>query len=495
MIALALALAAGASVPFTTYEAEDAASTGAPIGPDRRVGTLAAEASGRRAVMLARAGQDVTFTLTAPADALTLRYAIPDSRDGRGRASRIAVYVAGRRIAEIALTSRYGWFYGRYPFSNDPRDGAAHHFYDHARLRLPAALPAGARLTLRREVTDIDWIAIDLIDAELAPPPKPMPAGAVSVVSFGADPSGIRNALPAFRRAIATARRSSRPVWIPPGRYRLPGHLVVDRVTIAGAGLWYSELRGAGVGLYGRTAPPGSRDVHIRDLAIIGEVNERKDHEQLAAIGGALNDATIEDLWLQHEKVGMWLDGPLTRLRVRRVRILDQVADGVNFHRGVTDSVVEDSFVRSTGDDGLAMWSHGQENAGNAFRRNTVILPMLANGIAIYGGRDITISDNLIADTVTQGGGLHLGSRFDATPFAGTITLSGNTILRGGSWDPNWRSGIGALWFYALDHPIDAHILVTGTHFVDSSHGDVSTVGTLPIRGVTIDGAPLSRAP
>ena len=61
-----------------------------------------------------------------------------------------------------------------------------------------------------------------------------------------------------------------------------------------------------------------------------------------------------------------------------------------------------------------------------------MIAPVLANGITIYGGRDIGVEHNLVADTVTQGGGLHLGTRFAAAPFAGTIRLTGNMVAHGG---------------------------------------------------------------
>jgi hypothetical protein len=140
------------------------------------------------------------------------------------------------------------------------------------------------------------------------------------------------------------------------------------------------------------------------------------------------------------------------------------------------------------------MWSQHEEDAGNAFRRNTVIAPSLANGIAIYGGRDIAISDNLVADTLTQGGGLHLGTRFGATPLAGTINLSGNLVVRGGSMDPNWHIGVGALWFYALDHPITgARIVVHDTRLIDSSYEAVQFHGKA-IEGVTIDGLRIDGA-
>lgn len=102
------------------------------------------------------------------------------------------------------------------------------------------------------------------------------------------------------------------------------------------------------------------------------------------------------------------------------------------------------------------MRSHRNENVGNVFRRNTVISPVPANGIAIYGGRNIAVADNLVADKVTQGGGLRLGSRFDATPLRGATTFARNTVVRGGTMDPNWKFGVGAFWIYALDHPITA---------------------------------------
>jgi hypothetical protein len=76
--------------------------------------------------------------------------------------------------------------------------------------------------------------------------------------------------------------------------------------------------------------------------------------------------------------VGLWFDGPMSNVRVTRNVIVDQIADGRNFHTGVTDSVVRDNFVRDSGDDGLAMWSEKTSNARNTFDRNTVQTPVLA---------------------------------------------------------------------------------------------------------------------
>ena len=74
----------GATVPWLEYEAETASTNGVVIGPDRTFGTLPSEASGRRAVRLESMGQYVEFTSTARANALVVRYVIPDAPAGGG---------------------------------------------------------------------------------------------------------------------------------------------------------------------------------------------------------------------------------------------------------------------------------------------------------------------------------------------------------------------------------------------------------------------------
>jgi hypothetical protein len=469
----------GARLPFQEHEAEDAATNGETIGPDRTFTSLASEASGRRAVLLKAPGRFVEFTLAESANAVTVRYAIPDSPDGTGLDSTLRVSANGVGIGSLATTSRYGWFYGAYPFTNRPADGKPHHFYGEARLHFGRTLAPGTKVRLEPATHDPGiWHVIDLADFERVPDPAPPPPGALSVLDFGADPTGKRDSLHAIRKAIRTARRRGVPVWIPPGTFRTEGHVEVDRVAIVGAGPWHSILRGRGLGIYGRKAPRGSTAVTLRDFALIGDVRERVDRAQLAGIGGAMGGGSvIENLWIQHHKVGLWFDGPMDGIRVRRLRIVDNAADGLNFRRGVSNAVVEDSFVRNSGDDGLASWSHRQANRRIAFRNNTIVAPILANGIAIYGGRDISVTGNVVADSLTQGGGIHVGNRFDAVPASGRIEIADNLIVRAGSFDPNWRFGVGALWFYALDARMDASIEVRDVEIVDSTLEAIQFIG------------------
>jgi hypothetical protein len=112
----------GADVGFVEQEAENAATNGTIIGPGTAAYTLAAEASGRSAVSLTP-GQYVEFTLPAPANAINVRYSIPDAPAGGGITAPLDVTVNGHHRKTMTLTSQYAWLYNEYPFSNDPNAG------------------------------------------------------------------------------------------------------------------------------------------------------------------------------------------------------------------------------------------------------------------------------------------------------------------------------------------------------------------------------------
>ena len=195
-----------------------------------------------------------------------------------------------------------------------------------------------------------------------------------------------------------------------------------------------------------------------------------------------MSNSTIEGLYIHHTKVGMWLDGPMSNLKIRNNIIVDEIADGINFHTGVTDSVVANTFIRNTGDDALAMWSDKIEDANNTFDHNTVQTPVLANGIALYGGTDNTISNNLVADPIREGSGLQVGSRFGAQPFTGSLWITNNTTVRSGPFELNWNIGLGAIWIYALEASIDADIEVVGNSFLDNTYNAIMLVSDFPVK-------------
>jgi hypothetical protein len=520
----ALVAGRGATVAFSEQEAEKATTNGTIIGPSRTAYTLPAEASGRSAVTLTP-GQYVEFTLPSAANAITVRYSIPDAPTGGGITSPLAVSVSGGAKKTMTLTSQYSWLYNQYPFSNDPNAGLLHpdwwitecgcvpaattptptittpfrpnHFYDEQRLLLGKTYQAGDTVRLTVPTKGAATTTIDLLDSELVAAPH-IVKKAANVLEFGADPSGKRDSANAFDKAIAYAKKKNLTVYIPQGTYQVNRHIIVDNVTIEGAGNWYTIITGhevalstptpdgsvhTGVGFYGKDASlGGSTNVHLSGFAIEGDVRDRIDTDQVNGIGGAMSNSTIDGLYIQHTKVGLWFDGPMTNVTITNNVIVDQIADGLNFHTGVSNSVVSNNFIRNSGDDGLAMWAEKTQNVGNTFDHNTVQSPVLANGIAIYGGTDNTVSSNLVADPVREGSGIHVGARFGAEPFTGHLWITNNTTVRAGTYELNWNIGLGAIWFYALDKNIDADIQVVGDNFLDNTYNAIMLVSDFPVK-------------
>ena len=484
----------GASLPYTEVQAENSATNGTVIGPSYTQGQLADEASYRKAVTLKGTGQYVTFTTPVATNSINFRYSIPDSSDGSVYTAPLSLYINGAKQADFTLTNAYSWYYGSYPFTNTPGSGNPHHFFDETHRLLSTTYPAGT--TFKLQVNSEDTAAsytIDFADFEQVGAALTQPAGSVSVTSEGADATGAADSTSAFNAAI-TAAGSGGTVWIPPGTYNIPGHISVNNVTIAGAGMWYSTVTGTAPGFYGNSAPNPSTNVHLQNFAIFGNVQERDDSAQVNGIGGAMSNSTVSNIWIEHMKVGAWMDGPMDSLKFSGMRIRDTTADGINFHGGVTNSTVTNSDIRNTGDDGIATWADSSigADANDTISNNTVELQMLANGIAIYGGHDNTVTGNLVQDTgITQGGGIQVGQRFTSTP-VGTTTISNNTMIRDGDLDPNWQFGVGALWFDGSQGAVTGPINVTNDLIEQSPFEAVQwvegTISGVNLNNVTIAG-------
>jgi hypothetical protein len=482
----------GATLPYVEVQAENSTTNGTVIGPSAVYGTLPAEASYRKAVTLQGSGKYVEFTAPVATNSIVFRYSIPDTSGGSVYTAPLSLYINGTKQDNFTLTNAYSWYYGGYPFTNSPGSNP-HHFYDEVHRLFTASYPAGTKFRLQVDAEDTAAsYTIDFADFETVAAALAQPAGSVSVTSKGADPTGAADATAAFNSAISSAGAGG-TVWIPEGTFKIPGHLVLNNITIKGAGMWRSTVVGDAPGFYGNSAPTGSSGVHLADFAIFGNVQERNDSAQVNGIGGALNNSTVDRVWIEHEKVGAWMDGPFTNLVFTGMRIRNTTADGVNFHGGVTSSKVTNSDLRNLGDDGLATWSDQAIGAdsGDSFDHDTVQYPILANGIAIYGGHDNLVTDNRVIDAgLTQGGGIHVAQRFASTPLGRTDVLR-NTIIRSGSLDPNWNFGVGALWFDARDAAMSGltnvdNILIQQSPFEAVQFVSGSSITNVQINNATI---------
>ncbi|MGW5176001.1 discoidin domain-containing protein [Streptomyces sp. NPDC004082] len=477
------ASAAGADLPFTSVEAESAASTGTRIGPDYTQGTLASEASGRQAVRLA-AGQRVEFTVPRAANAVNVAYSVPDGQSGT-----LDVYVNGTKLAKpLTVTSKYS-----YVDTSWIAGAKTHHFYDNARMLLGRSVAAGDKIAFQAVSTQV---TVDVADFEQVAAAGGRPAGSVSVTDRGADPSGQGDSTQAFRDAISAARGGV--VWIPPGDYRITSSLNgVANVTLQGAGSWHSIVHTSR--FIDQTSSSGG--VRLKDFAVVGEVTERVDSNPDNFVNGSLGpNSSVSGMWIQHLKVGLWLTGNNDNLVVENNRILDTTADGLNLNGNARGVRVRNNFLRNNGDDALAMWSLYAPDTDSSFENNTITQPNLANGIAVYGGTDIAVKNNLVADTNALGSGIAISNQKFLDPFsplAGTITVSGNTLVRTGAMNPNWGHPMGALRVDSYDSAIEANVNITGTTVTDSPYSAFEFVSGggrgLATRNITVDGATVNK--
>ena len=404
------------------------------------------------------AGAYAEFTATAAANALVLRYSLPDAPQGGGVTSSLALCVNGKPVQLLALTSRYTHLYGNYPFTNKPADGKPRNFYDELRVN-GLKIAAGDVVRLEKNVAKEPECIVDLVDLEDVAAPLAAPAESVSVRDFGAKGDGQADDTAALQAAVAATAGKGKTIWVPAGDYKLTGDIVLPSdVTIQGAGMWHTTFIGD-TELYPhadrrvRFKLKGSR-VHLADFAIVGKLNYRNDDEPNdGLVGAGCVDSSISRVWVEHTKVGAWIYNG-TRLRIEGCRFRDLLADGVNLCVSTNNSVIENCTARGAGDDCFAIWpvpaDQGYDGQGlrpghNVIRRCTGALPFLANGAALYGGDSNRVEDCLFTD-LTTGCGVLVSTTFPTSDaarkidnnFSGTTVVRDTELIRCGGYDHSW---------------------------------------------------------
>jgi len=453
-----LLAAAGADMPWVTYEAEAMRTTGTVMGPRYEPNLVESESSGEQCVRLTNSGEFVEFTAKAAANAMVLRYSLPDSAEGGGTATTLALFINGKRVRELPLTSHYSHLYGVYPFSNEPAKGKPRNFYDELRVK-DLAISAGDVIRLQRASADTAYCILDLVDLENVADPLSAPVESLSLVDFGADNHGGADATEALRRCIAAAQGQGKAVWVPAGDYKVTGEILLpSSVTIQGAGMWHTTFVGD-AGLYGQASRrvrfklKGSH-IHLADFAILGRLSYRDDSEPNdGIIGAGCAESTVSRIWLEHTKVGIWIYNGVN-LTIEGCRFRDTIADGVNLCVGTSGTVIENCTARGTGDDCFAIWpapsdqgflDNGPRTGNNAIRRCTGQLPFLANGAAVYGGASNSVEDCLFTD-ITTGCGILISTTFPTSDeklgidnnFSGTTRVTDCELVRCGGYDHDW---------------------------------------------------------
>ena len=458
----------GAKMPYTTHEAENATvENGATIQQSTDMESTAVEATNQTYVELPKKDAAVTFNVTEPANALNVRYTIPDGASGQ-----LDVQVNGSSVGNLDLSSHSAWQYLKGDHEYDQAiDGSSARFrFDETRLLLKdIQLKSGDKISLVKKKDDNVPYGIDFIELEQAPAPVAQSENSISIVDKGASANDDSDDTAALLTAVEEAKASGKSVYIPEGRFNFDKQVNIeaDNLKISGAGVWHTQLHFTSDKRYGGGIVFGhnSNGIELSNLYMDSNLTSRYNEDaQYKAISGTLGkDSKIHDIWVQHFEVGMWIgdydqtgnmkytDG----LVVENARIRNNLADGINFAQGTKNSTVKNSNIRGNGDDGLAIWSsisdgtNAAAEENNKFLNNTIESGWRAAGIGIFGGKGHEISGNLIKD-VFAGAGIRVNTVFAGHNFDlndSGIKIHDNTILRSGTTNDLYNLHRGAIDF------------------------------------------------
>ena len=458
----------GAKMPYTTHEAENASvENGATIQQSTDMESTAVEATNQTYVELPKKDAAVTFNVTEPANALNVRYTIPDGASGQ-----LDVQVNSSSVGNLDLSSHSAWQYLKGDHEYDQAiDGSSARFrFDETRLLLKdIQLKSGDKISLVKKKDDNVPYGIDFIELEQAPAPVAQGENSINIVEKGASANDDSDDTAALLAAVEEAKASGKSVYIPEGRFNFDKQVNIeaDNLKISGAGVWHTQLHFTSDKRYGGGIVFGhnSNGIELSNLYMDSNLTSRYNEDaQYKAISGTLGkDSKIHDIWVQHFEVGMWIgdydqtgnmkytDG----LVVENARIRNNLADGINFAQGTKNSTVKNSNIRGNGDDGLAIWSsisdgtNAAAEENNKFLNNTIESGWRAAGIGIFGGKGHEISGNLIKD-VFAGAGIRVNTVFAGHNFDlndSGIKIHDNTILRSGTTNDLYKLHRGAIDF------------------------------------------------
>ncbi|MET7397590.1 discoidin domain-containing protein [Dactylosporangium sp. NPDC005572] len=467
----------GANMPYDMYEAEDGTVGGGAsvVGPNRIIGDLGGEASGRKAVTLNGNGQYVQWTTRANTNTLVVRFSIPD-----GTNSTLNIYVNGAFHKAIPLTSKYSWLYGNEASPTNSPGAGPRHIYDEASIMLDSTVNAGSTIKLQKDAANSGTFAVDFINLEqVSPIANPNPATYITPAGF--THQDLVNAFDAARQSATAVG-----VYLPAGTYETNQKIGIygKAIQVVGAGPWYTKLQtpqgqqNTDAGFRVESTANGST---FKNLAFFGNYVERIDGP--GKVWGELSNVqnlTIDNVWVEHT-VCMYWGVKNNNITITNSRIRNTFADGVNFTNDTTNTHLNNIDARSNGDDAFALFSatDGGGSVGNhdnLWENLSATLTWRAAGLAVYGGYNNTFRNLYIADMLTYSG-ITISSLNFGYPFVGfgpgstPTTIQNVSLVRAGGhfWG---AQAFGAIWCFSASKEFRG-IRVSDVDIVDPTYSGI----------------------
>ncbi|MEW9698572.1 CARDB domain-containing protein [Paenibacillus sp. SI8] len=521
--ALVVYAARGASMPYTRYDTQDAAiGGGASVksAPTFDQSLIASEASSQSYVALPSNGSYAEWSVRAGegGTGVTMRFTMPDSSNGMGLNGSLDVYVNGAKAKTVSLTSYYSWQY----FSGDmpadaPGGGRPLFRFDEVHFKLDTALQGGDKIRIVKSNGDSLEYGVDFLEIEKVPDAVSRPANSVSVTDYGAIANDGQDDLEAFNATVSAAVSTGKTMYIPEGTFNLANMWqigsasnMINNITITGAGIWYTNLQ-----FTNPNAAGGGISLRISGKLDFSNIylnsNLRSRYNQNAIYKGFMDNfgtnSKVHEIWVEHFECGFWVADyahtPAIHaegLVIENSRVRNNLADGINFAQGTSNSTVRNTSLRNNGDDALAVWTSDTNGAtagvNNTFSYNTIEDNWRAGGIAFFGGSGHKATNNLIVDTV-GGSGFRMNTVFPGYHFQNNtgIVFSDNTLINTGTSQDLYNGERGAIDLEASNDAIKnvtiSNISIINTQRDAIQFGYAGGFQNIAFNNINIDGTGL----
>jgi hypothetical protein len=305
---------------------------------------------------------------------------------------------------------------------------------------------------------------------------------AIDIADFGAKGDGKTDSRAAIQRAFDHASARGLDVFIPAGTFIHSGTLAADGIKIFGAGE-ASILRAS---TYGQEALfLKGNSVALTDLRLVGVGGPRltTDASQKIVVQGSRN-FTIERVRIERTTTGGMKINGASRGRIADNVVEDTHADSIHMTRGSHDILVERNRISRSGDDAIAVVSYGGATGtltrGIVIRNNEVYDNTGGRGIAVVGGGDVVIENNLVhgSSSPRGGAGIYLAAESSYnTQSVHNVRVTGNRLIDVGGLN----SGHGAIHVYNSQGSaglVNDGIVIAGNEIINPRKAGIAITGS-----------------